>query len=127
MKNCSSLRTSRDISFAFFSFGLLEISQERSEMCSLANDRYPGEQKRTWSLEMGPGPKSSTAQVRLRAPFPCPLVSWADEPCSTFANLSQVEGISQLQPASTVRLNHNIPESLYIYTVRLTAGFPQAL
>lgn len=96
-------------------------------MCSLDNDRYPGEHTRPWSQEMGPGPKSGTAQVGLRAPFPYTSVSWAGESCLAFANLPQVEGISQLQPASTTRLNHNIPKSLYVYMVPLTAAFMQAL
>ena len=96
-------------------------------MCSLDSDRYPGEHTRSWSQEIGPGPKSSTAQVGLRASFPHVSVCWAGESCSVFAKPSQVEGISQLQPASTMRLNHNIPKSLYIYMVPLTAAFIQAL
>lgn len=76
-------------------------------MCSLDNDRYPRKCTRAWAQEMGPCPKSSTAQVGLRATFPYASVCWAGEFCSAFAKPSQVEGISQLQPASTTRLNHN--------------------
>lgn len=81
-------------------------------MRSLDNDSYPGEHTRTWSQEMGSGPRSSTAQVGLRAPFPCAPVCWAVESCSAFAKSSQVEDISQMQPASTTRLNHNTAKSL---------------
>jgi len=96
-------------------------------MCSLDNDRYAGEHTRTCSQEMGPSPKSSTAQVGLRALFPYTSVCWAVQSCSAFAKPSQVEGISLLQTASTTRLNHNIPRILYIYIMLLTAAFIQAL
>ena len=113
--------------FFFVCYGLLEINQQRNEMCSLDNDRCPGEHTRTWSQEMDPGPKSSTAQAGLRAPFPYASAYWAGESCPAFAKPSQVEGISQLQLASTMRLNHNIPKSLHIYTVPSTAAFIQTL